>query len=406
MAEPWLTIIGIGESGPADLGAAARAALQRAEIVFGGRRHLDLIGDHGGERIAWPRPLSDAIGQLRALAGQRVVVLASGDPNWFGIATLLRRSFDAAELCVIPHVSCFALAAARLGWAIEQTSCLSAHGRPVAAMARHLHPGARLLILTDDGAAPAAIADLLIARGYGASRLHVLEHLGGARERHVEAAARSLGAGPFADLNLVAVTSALDAGALSLSRVPGLPDDAFAHDGQITKSVVRAATLAALAPLPGALLWDVGAGSGSVAIEWLRATEGAAAVAIERKPGRIANIRANAARLGTPDLVIIEGTAPAALQDLPAPHAIFIGGGASAPRILETCWEALLPGGRLVANAVTLESEARLLAWADRPGAELRRIAISEAEPVGPYRGWRPLMPVTQLVLPKPPEGS
>jgi precorrin-6Y C5,15-methyltransferase (decarboxylating) len=395
MTAPWLHVIGIGEDGPAGLGETARALLAEAELVVGGRRHLALVGPLDSATLAWGSPLEAALERIGLHAGRRCVVLATGDPSWFGIARLLRERFGSDALRVLPAPSAFSLAAARLGWPLEDCTCLSAHGRPLDAIRRHLQLGRRLLILTDGGDAPAAIRALLTGAGLGDAALTVLERMGSPHERICV-----LGAGDpvgrFAELNVVAA-DLRGCSMGGLSAVPGLPDDTFEHDGQLSRRESRALALARLAPLPGELLWDVGAGAGSVAIEWLRAEPSARAIAIERDPQRAQCITGNARRLGVPELRIVEGSAPACLGALPAPSAVFVGGGTRDPELLERCWTSLRPGGRLVAHAVTLGGERALLDFRARHGGELCRIAISRAEAVGGVDAWRPAMPVTQL---------
>ncbi|MGH6912141.1 MAG: precorrin-6Y C5,15-methyltransferase (decarboxylating) subunit CbiT, partial [Geminicoccales bacterium] len=301
------------------------------------------------------------------------------------------------EMRVLPAPSAFSLVCARLGWSCIEVECLSLHGRSPEILHRHLAPGARLIVLSHDGGTPGQIAGMLRAQGYGPSRMCAFEHLGGAAEHRVDGIAESWPETSLAALNTVAISCVAGSGVQLRSCVPGLPDEAFEHDGMLTRREVRAATLARLVPMPGQRLWDVGAGSGAVAIEWLRALKGGRAVAIERDAERCARIAANAQRLGTPELVVTQGSAPACLEDLPVPDAVFIGGGVSAPRLLERCWQALPPGGRLVANVVTVEGERSLLDWQGRVGGELVRLMVARLEPVGRYHGWRPAMPVTQL---------
>jgi precorrin-6B C5,15-methyltransferase / cobalt-precorrin-6B C5,C15-methyltransferase len=289
-----------------------------------------------------------------------------------------------------------------MGWPLDAVETLSLHGRPLAALALHLAPGAKLLALTSDGAAPAAIAALLAAQGYGGSRVTVLEHLGGPKMRRIVGTAAAMPPGPTADLNTLAIDCVADANTPLLSRIPGLPDAAFEHDGQLTKRAVRAATLAALAPRPGQLLWDIGAGSGAVAIEWLRGVARTNAIAIERDEARYARLLRNAQTLGVPHLQAVAGSAPAALMGLAAPDAVFVGGGLSTPGLVETAWTALKPGGLFVANAVTLEGESILAELHRINGGEMLRLSVAHAEPVGPHRGWRASMPVTQWIGQKP----
>ncbi len=399
---PWLSVIGIGEDGLAGLSAAARALIDAALLLVGGERHLALVPDAEAERLAWRQPLADTVAEILRRRGSPVVVLASGDPLCYGVAATLARHVAAAEMAVLPQPSAFSLAAARLLWPLEDCVSLSLHGRPVEALRLHLVPGARILALTTDGDAPVQLAKLLSDAGWGPSAMTVFAHMGGERERRIDATAETWPLGRIAALNTLAIECRPGPTARPLSRLPGLPDDAFEHDGQITKRETRAATLAVLAPLPGELLWDVGAGCGSVAIEWLRAGRSSRAIAVERDAMRCAIIARNAAALGVPGLRVVHGQAPAALAELPAPDAVFLGGGVGEARLWEALWSALKPGGRLVANAVTLEGEAQLLRWQAQAGGELVRIAVSRVEPVGSRRGWRPLRPVTQLALAKP----
>ena len=400
--KPWLAIVGIGADGIAGLNAAARTLVDTAEILVGGERHLAMVPSGGGERLTWQRPFSDTIGAIAARRGRRVVVLASGDPSWYGVGAVLARHFPIGEMTILPHPGAFSLAAARLGWAIADCAVLSLHGRPVDTLRLHLAPHRRLLLLSEDGTTPRAVAHLLTELGWGPTRLTVFEHLGGPREAMLSEEAQHWGERQSADLNTIALECRAGPEARPLSRFAGLPDDAFEHDGQLTKREVRAMTLAVLAPLPGERLWDVGAGCGSIAIEWLRAIEGGDAVAIERNPDRAAMIARNAAALGVPGLNIVTGTAPQVLAGLDAPDAVFIGGGISDPELLPTAWDALRPGGRLVANIVSLAGERMLLDWQARYGGVLTRIAVSHVAPLGMQEAWRPLLPVTQLAATKP----
>jgi len=406
---PWLTIIGLGEDGYDALTPAARALIDGAEICYGGARHLAMLPlDHPVEQRRWRTPLHDTFADIKALEGRRVVVLATGDPMNFGIGATLFREFSDAfgnefrggALTILPSPGAFSLAAARLGWSLPETACLSIHGRPLAALTLHIAPGAKLLILSENENSPTDVAALLRQCGFGDSAVCVLEHLGGAGEtiRHTTAAKMGDGDKP-AKLNTIAVDCVAGPNARYYSRTAGLPDDAYEHDGQLTKQAVRAATLASLAPRPGAQLWDIGAGCGSVAIEWMRA--GGAAVAVERNANRRAMIARNAASLGVPELEIIGGDALDVLPTLTAPDAVFVGGGLSRDTLLAHCHAALAPGGRLVANAVTLEGEAALAAAFDDWGGSLTRIAVSKARPVGRLHGWDPAMPVTQFAVTK-----
>jgi precorrin-6Y C5,15-methyltransferase (decarboxylating) len=397
----WLTIIGLDEEGLDGLTPAARKLIERAETLVGGERHLAKVPNGTAERLRWATPLKLTVDEILKRRERRVVVLATGDPLWFGIGVTLLRAVPAEETWIVPGVSAFALACARLGWPLADVECLTLHGRSFAFLNGVVAPGAKLLLLSHDGATPRAVAKALTTLGYGPSRLTVLEHMGSADERHLTGIAESWTAGETLALNTIAVECIPGSAAIVRARVPGLPDDAFRHDGQLTKREVRAVTLAALAPTPGQRLWDVGAGCGSVAIEWLRSHRTLAAVAVEREPDRCAMIGENAAALGVPHLELVEGVAPAALAELSPPDAVFIGGGLSTPGLVERCWQALNPRGRLVANAVTVEGEARLFALRAEIGGELTRIAVSRAEPVGAYTGWRAHMPVTQLAATK-----
>ena len=400
----WLTIVGIGEDGLDGLGASARVAVDAAETLVGGARHLAMIPVDGRERLEWPRPFSTLAGELRARAGRRVCVLATGDPFCYGVGTPLARQFSPDEMRIHPAPSAFSLACARLGWSLPDVDTLTLHGRPPATFRAAIQPGARVLVLSHDATTPAAIAEMLRDAGYGESRVVVLEHLAGANERVRETTARAFAFADVRDLNTVAVECAAAPAPNKplLARTPGLPDDAFEHDGQLTKRAIRAAALAALAPFPGHLLWDVGAGCGSVGIEWMRATRGARAIAVELSVRRIGLIERNAGRLGTPGLRIVEGEAPEALADLDGPpNAIFVGGGLSAPTLLPACWDALSSGGRLVAHAVSLEGERVLFDAHAEFGGELTRIAVSHAEPLGRFRAFRPAYPVTELAARK-----
>ncbi|MFD6829797.1 cobalamin biosynthesis bifunctional protein CbiET [Streptomyces sp. TSRI0384-2] len=406
--QPAVTVVGIGAEGWTGLGPAAREALATAEVVIGGPRQLALLPPAcAGERVAWPSPLRPAVPKLLAEhAGRRLAVLASGDPMFYGIGRALAEEAGPAALHVLPHPSSVSYACARMGWAMQDVDVVSAVGRDPAALAGALHDGRRVLVLAPDATTPARVAELLRERGYGPSRMTVLEQLGGPAERRVDGVAATWSAPAGDPLNVVAVECVRAPGAPRLPVVPGLPDDAYEHDGQLTKKYVRAATLAALAPAPGELLWDVGGGSGSIAVEWLRAHRSCRAVSVERDPVRAERITRNARALGVPRLKVLTGAAPGALAGLPVPDAVFVGGGLTGAGLLETCWAALPAGGRLVANTVTLESEALLTEWYRRHGGELTRLAVAQAVPVGSFTGWRQAMPVTQWSVVKPAEPS
>lgn len=390
----WLSLIGIGADGEAGLSPAARAWLTEAEVIYGGARHLAMLPDLAGEKRPWPSPLEDFYPQLPGLRGRKVCVLASGDPFLFGIGSLIAERLAPGEYRCLPAPSSVALAAARLGWAQQDATAVSLHGRPLHRIIPHLTPKARLLVLSWDGTTPAKLGALLTDRGFGPSRLWVLETLGGADERIRETRADAVPQTGFAALNLIALEVAATPEARILPRSPGLPDAWFAHDGQITKRDVRALTLAALAPKPGELLWDVGAGSGSIGIEWLLAAPSGRVIAIEPRADRAAFIAENVQRFGTPDIEIIHGSAPKALDGLPPPDAIFVGGG--GPDVIAAAFERLPPGARLVANAVTLESQAALIGLHGQHGGRLLQIALADSAPLGPYRGFTPARPLLQ----------
>ncbi|MFV8835061.1 precorrin-6y C5,15-methyltransferase (decarboxylating) subunit CbiE [Aquisalimonas sp.] len=400
---PWLTIIGIGEDGVDGLAPAAREALSGADSLFGGQRHLDLVPAREGQaRIAWPSPLSDALPWIRDRRGRPVCVLATGDPFWYGIGATLAHEVPAAEMTVHPVPSAFSLAAARMGWPLQITRCLSAHGRALDRVRPWLQPGARLLVLSWDGTTAAALAELLRTNGFGASTLTVLEHLGGEVEQRVEATAAAWSQTRTADLNTIAIACESAPDARVLPATAGRPDALFEHDGQITKREVRAVTLAQLAPRRGETLWDVGAGSGAIGIEWMLVDAHNHAVAVEPDPDRAQRVQANARACGVPDLACVNGRAPEALAGLPRPDAVFVGGGLTTVGLLTACHEALPSGGRLVANSVTVEGDAVLADAVARWGGELTRLAVSRSEPLGGFHGWRPLRPVTIWTLVRP----
>ena len=406
-SEPWLSIVGIGEDGIEGLNPAARNSVTSAEIVFGGSRHLTLAAPLiRGIAHAWPTPFDPTLAQVLAHRDRAVCVLASGDPLAYGVGNLLARHVSPDQTRVFPVASAFSLAASRLLWPLAHTVLLSLCGRSLDFLRPHLHARARILVLTSDERVPVQLARMLSALGFGHSRMTVLEALGGPNER-----IRAVSAGAFhleaiAPLNTVAIEVSAVHGARVLARAPGLDDDWFEHDGQITKRDIRALTLSALAPRRGERLWDVGAGSGSVAIEWLLADSSLSATAIERRGDRVARIRRNAASFGVPHLHIVEGGAPAALGRLATPDAVFIGGGLTIPGSIDVAQDALRSGGRLVANAVTLAAESVLLDYQSRTGGSLTRIALSRASPIGTatgrLSGWRPAMPITQWAWVKP----
>jgi precorrin-6Y C5,15-methyltransferase (decarboxylating) len=393
-----IAVVGIGADGWDGLGEAARAAVLHADEIIGSRRQLALLPPGAiavATTRAWPSPMDPLLDELAARADGSACVLASGDPMLHGIGATLARRVGPGRLAVHPHPSAFALACARLCWPAAEVELVSTVARPPEVVARALAPGRRLIVYAtgEDGAAQ--VARVLRERGFGPSRLVVLERLGAPDERIVESTASDWtgGADP---LHAVAIECRPGAGTAPLPRIPGLPDDAYEHDGQLSKRHVRALTVAALAPLPGQLLWDVGAGAGSVAIEWLRAEPSARAIAGERHAARAARAARNALRLGVPELDVRHGRAPEALDGLQAPDAVFVGGGVGDPGLVERCWAALADGGRIVANAVTLEGEQALVAARAAHGGELVRIEIASAQPLGGLTAWSPQRPVVQ----------
>jgi precorrin-6B C5,15-methyltransferase / cobalt-precorrin-6B C5,C15-methyltransferase len=394
MTQQWLSLVGIGEDGLSGLSPVARSLLNAADVLVGGDRHLAMIPPDPRERLTWTSPIHHSVDEILKRKGRRVCVLASGDPLCFGIGVTLLRQIPIAEMTIIPAPSTFSLACARLGWSTTDVETLSLCSRPPALLNAYLYPNAKLLILSEGRHTPKIVAQLLTLRGFGSSPMTVLERLGGPHERLISGTAATWTQTDLADLNAISVHCLPSPNLRPLSRLPGLPDDAYHHDGQLTKREVRAVTLSTLAPLPGELLWDVGAGCGSISIEWMRSHPRCRAIAIEKS--RTALIAENAAALGTPNLQIIEGTAPASLKDLPQPDAIFIGGGVTAEGLWEVCWSNLKPGGRLVANVVTVEGEQTLFEWYQRVGGTFARIGIQRAEPVGKFLGWRSLPTVTQ----------
>jgi precorrin-6Y C5,15-methyltransferase (decarboxylating) len=400
--ERWLAVVGIGEDGIDGLTPAARRLVKQAAFVVGGKRHLALAGPLKAETFAWPSPIENALDVIEAHRGRAVCVLASGDPFFFGVGAMLMRRFAADEMISIPAPSAFALAAARLGWSEEDCAMLTLHGRPLEAIIPHLQPGARILALSWDDATPAKLSALLTKRGMGRSKLSVCEAMAGPRERIRIAEAQDFALENVADLNTIALEVVADRGARVLPRAAGLPDDWFEHDGQITQREIRAMTLSQLAPWRGELLWDVGSGSGSVAIEWMLADPANNAVAIEVRRDRAERIARNALSFGVPGLSVVTGEAPQAFADLAAPDAIFIGGGATSPGMIERACDALAAGGRLIVNAVTLETQAACVDWRARWGGELAQIAVAHAEPLGRYSGWCAATPIVQWRLVKP----
>jgi precorrin-6B C5,15-methyltransferase / cobalt-precorrin-6B C5,C15-methyltransferase len=398
--QKWLAIVGVGEDGLAGMSPVGQALLTQATTIVGGARHLAMLPiNNTQEKLLWTAPIADSVRQILQRHGQMVCVLASGDPLCYGIGVTLLRHIPLMEMTIVPAPSAFSLACARLGWSLSEIETLSLCGRDPALLNAVLYPDAKILLLSADNTTPATVAQLLTQQGYGQSQITVLERMGGSHEHLTVGSAATWTTTDLAELNTIAISCIPTAAAhpLNLSpRTPGLSDAAYHHDGQLTKREIRAVTLSTLAPRPGQLLWDVGAGCGSVAIEWMRSDRRCQAIAIEQHPTRRQYIADNAIALGVPNLKIVAGAAPEALKDLPEPDAIFIGGGITTADVLETCWRALHSGGRLVANAVTVESEQALLQWQQNLGGDLTRLAIQRAEPVGQFLGWKAMAPVTQ----------
>ena len=401
MSSPWLTIIGIGEDGMAGLSAAARRLVEQAEIIVGGDRHHDLSPGLKAERISWPSPFDDLIDLLQSNRGRPIVVLATGDPLWYSVGARIARRLPSGEIAFLPQISAFQWAACRMGWSMADIETLTVHGRAAEQVVPYFWPGAYLLILTAGSRTPGEVARLLTERGYGASTMTVLANLGGPEEHRIESTAADWAAADPTDgtppFHTLAIACEGTPQSL-LSRLPGLPDEAFANDGVMTKREVRAVTLARLMPARGEMLWDIGTGCGSVAVEWMRTGHDALAIGIDPNPARLELARQNALTLGTPKLELIKGTAPEALTDLPRPNAVFIGGGLTRETVA-AARNALLKGGRLVANAVTLDSESLLIALYGELGGDLTRLSVERAAPLGSLTGWRPAMPVVQWSL-------
>lgn len=392
----WLTVIGIGEDGLAGLGETARNVIANADIIFGGKRHLAFLDDEvKAERVSWPVPFDNAFPMIEAQRGRQVVVLASGDPMFFGMGASLSRHFSSQEMHVISFPSSLSLAANRMVWALQEARTVSVHGRPFELLVPYILPGEKILVLSNDGTTPAKAAALLKNKGFGQSRLTVLEHLGGPNEKCISGWAEDWSHVNCADLNVLAIECIAASNAVVFSPVSGLPDAAFENDGQLTKRDIRAVTLSRLQPLPGQLLWDVGAGCGSIGIEWMRVHSSCRAISVEADENRQGMIERNARALGVPGLQLIKGEAPGVLNGLEAPDAIFIGGGVTDEGVIEACWAALKPGGRLIASAVTLQSEMQLFNWRQQHEGELTRLQVAQAGALGSFDAWRQALPVT-----------
>ncbi len=399
LSQRWLSIIGIGDDGLGGLSPVASSLLHQAQLVVGGQRHLALLPTTNQQQLTWTTPISDAIEIIKQHHGQAVCILASGDPLCYGIGTTILRDISIDQITIIPAPSAFSLAASRLGWSLPEIETVSFCGRDPHLINALLYPGARILALSADRHTPTTVAKILNQQGQGDVQMTVLEHLGGGAEKISTSRAADWSASEIAQLNMLAIACPITI--RGRSRSPGLPDNSYCHDGQLTKREIRAVTLAALAPLPGQLLWDVGAGNGSIGIEWMRTDGRNRAIAIEQHDERRQNLAHNAAALGVPNLQIRAGQAPLALDNLPMPDAIFIGGGLTIPDVFEKCWSCLKVGGKLVANAVTVETEQRIFQLQSQYGGDLSRIAIQQAEPIGKFLGWKALAPITQWCVVK-----
>ena len=425
-SEKWLRVIGIGEDGWEDLGADAKSLLYESKVILGGERHLKMLPDDWkGERIFWTSPMRESVQKILSFRPDEdkkgkssftrnkkkdkvsVTVLASGDPLCYGVATRLLRHLPIDEICIKPALSTFSLICSRVGWSLPDIETLTLHGRPLEMLHPFVQPGAKLAVLSKDSGTPQKTADLLVNRGFGKSEITVLEHLDGSKEKKFSGRADSWQHSAGADLNAMAIECIPVRNADVIPRIPGLPDDAFNHDGQLTKCEIRAVVLSKLMPIVDQVLWDVGAGCGSVAIEWMRSHPRCMAVAIEKSKTRLKMIEQNAINLGVPLLKIVPGTLPDVLGNLTLPDAIFIGGGLSnfkqkdSSSLLDLCWKLLKPGGRLVAHAVTFETEQQLFSWHKKNGGDLTRLSISRADSIGKFNGWKPLRPVTQYSVTK-----
>ncbi|MFD4367494.1 precorrin-6y C5,15-methyltransferase (decarboxylating) subunit CbiE [Rhodococcus sp. NPDC058521] len=400
-----VVVVGIGADGWDGLSPTARREIASAEVLMGSRRQLALVPDSAAKRVVWPSPLVPALSALlREHDGVSVCVLGSGDPMFHGIGSTLVGLLGPDGVRVVPHPSSVTLACARMGWTSHEIPVVSVVHREIETVLPELGDGARLLVLGRDERTPAALAEVLTQHGFGGSVLTVLSDLGADRESDFRGSARDWNRGPAGALNVIAIECVGDQARTRLGRLPGLPDDAYVGDGQMTKQEIRALTLCALAPAPGELLWDVGGGSGTIGIEWMRTHPRCRAVCFERKDSRVEQIRANAHRLGVPSLVSA-GEVPDAFNSLSSatsvPDAIFVGGGVTQDRLLDHCWRRLPVGGRMVVNAVTAESEATLLAWYGAHGGTLRKFQVYRGEPLGDFTSWRPHLPVVQWSVTK-----
>ena len=398
----WLSIIGVGEDGFDQLSKPARVLLEQAEVLVSSQRIFDLLGEHDKEQITWGNNFSETVEKIIALKPRKVCILATGDPMFFGIGSTLTRYVNADETEIVPSPSIFSLICAKLMWSQRDAVAVSLHGREINSLLRFLHPGANLVLLSHDEQTPKKVAELLCDSGYAKTKMHVFEHLGGKQETISQTTADEFAVDNISGLNTIALQCNAEQPITPVSRTPGLADHYFSSDGVMTKKHVRALTLSSLAPQPGEILWDVGAGSGTIAIEWLRSVEGSKAYAIEQLPERIDYIRQNANKLGTPELHIIESVAdPQMLENLPAPDAIFIGGGSSNYKLISYCWDRLKPNGRLVINSVSVNAEQNLLKAAKEFGGEINRIAVEHLQSLGQQQAWKPERTISHYYVQK-----
>ena len=403
MSCSWITVIGIGDDGLDGLPQSHINLINEAEVLVGGKRHHDKVRNTSAEVLDWGQGFDQIFLKLEKRRGKKIVVLASGDPMHFGVGSILVRAFGKEAITIYPALSAFSLAAARMGWSIPEVDCLTIHGRPLENLNKFIIHNARLLILSKNGSSPVEVANLLDKKGFGESKITVLEHLGGINEDKICEKAAQWKKTRCANLNTIAIKCVADGNIPMLSRVPGLPDEVYENDGQLTKREVRAITLAQLQPLSGQVLWDIGSGSGAISIEWLRLGGHRRAIAIEKKPERAEALRRNADNLGAADIKIYEGDFLSIKDEIKCqPDAIFIGGGASNLDLLKVAWSSLNPGGRIVVNVVSIEAVQALVNFRKTNGGELSRITIERSSQIGSFNAFKPLMPVTQFVASKP----
>ena len=399
MSKVWLNIIGIGEDGLDGLRSSTKFILESAEILIGGERHHNLTSELNVERIYWPKPFNLMYEKIKSYRGKKVVILVTGDPLWFSVGVKIGSLFDSTELTYHPHISAFQNAAVRMNWPLEDVETTTVHGRPLERIIPFFQPNQKLLVLTSGSETPKQVAELLTSKGFGNSKLTVLSSMGGEDEQLFSGEAKNWNES-VPSFNTLAIECVSSIKASFQTRLPGLPDHIFQSDGTMTKQEVRAITVAKLKPVGNALLWDVGCGCGTVAIEWMRAAPSSRAIGIDARLDRCELTSINALNLGVPDLRVIQGNVPSALRELDPPNAIFIGGGFTK-ETFDLCWAELKSMGRLVVNAVTLESEALLLNLYKNYGGELTKISINRVESIGNSAVWKPFKPITQWSLEK-----